>query len=135
MQKILLSLVLLAGLHASAHAQDAERYRLEKTENGYVRMDTQTGSMSLCSEKDGQLICRLAADESAARAGDETLEQRIAKLEKRIAALEAARPSAAAVPSEQEFDQGLDRMESFFRRFMGIVREFEADPATQPDRT
>lgn len=135
MHKLTLSLVLLGGLGVSAQAQDAEQFRLEKTEHGYVRMDMKTGAMSLCSERDAQLVCSPAADESAVPADDATLQERVEKLEKRVAELEGARVSAAEVPSEEEFDQGLDRMESFFRRFMGIVREFETGPKTQPDRT
>ena len=34
--------------------------------NGYVRMDTQTGEMSICEEKSGQLVCKMAADERTA---------------------------------------------------------------------
>jgi hypothetical protein len=135
MHKLTLSLVLLGGLAATAQAQESEHFRLEKTEHGYVRMDMKTGAMSLCSEKDAQLVCRPAADESAVPANDTSVQKRVEKLEKRVAELEGARVSAAEVPSEEEFDQGLDRMESFFRRFMGIVREFETEPKTQPDRT
>lgn len=135
MHKIMLSIALLVGLGASAHAQDAERFRLEKTEQGYIRMDMQSGAMSLCSETDAQLVCRPAADASAPLPADNALQMRVDRLEKRVAELEAARVSAATAPSEQEFNKGLDRMESFFRRFMGIVREFDTEPKTEPNRT
>src|SRR5690606_29834596 len=61
---ITLTAALLAG--AGAHAQDAQRYRLEKSNDGFVRMDTQTGAMSICEEKGAQLVCRAAADERTA---------------------------------------------------------------------
>ena len=51
---------------AVACADETDRYRLEKSDNGYVRMDTQTGEMSICEERSGQLVCKLAADERAA---------------------------------------------------------------------
>ena len=57
-------LALMPLVAVPAHANDAERYRLEKSANGYVRMDTQTGAMSICEEKEGQLVCRVAADDS-----------------------------------------------------------------------
>lgn len=44
------TLPLLTG---TALAQNEERYRLERTENGYVRMDTETGTMTLCQERGG----------------------------------------------------------------------------------
>jgi hypothetical protein len=34
-----------------AWAAEPDRYRLEKTESGYVRMDTRTGEMSICEER------------------------------------------------------------------------------------
>jgi hypothetical protein len=117
---------------AGAQAQDAERYQLQKTDNGYVRLDTTTGAMSICEERETRLVCRMAADESVARDDDTTrLQARLNRLEKRIAALEGKREAA---PTEQEFEQGLDRMESFFRRFMGVVKEFEREEPA-PDRT
>lgn len=124
-------------------AQDAERYRLERTENGYVRLDTRTGAMATCEERGGQLVCRLAADEREAYEDRiDTLDDRIEALEERVAALEAPPAPAAGLPSEDEFEQTLGYMERFFRRFMEIVtsldREFgdEQKPsAPEPDRT
>lgn len=124
-------------------AQDAERYRLERTEDGYVRLDTRTGAMATCEERGGQLVCRLAADEREAYEDRiDTLDDRIEALEERVAALEAPPAPAAGLPSEDEFEQTLGYMERFFRRFMEIVtsldREFgsgEKPPAPEPDRT
>lgn len=119
-----------AALPAMAQEQ-VDRYQLQRTDNGYVRLDTKTGSMSICKENSGQLICRMASDERAAYEGD------LDALEARLKTLEAGRP-AASMPDEQEFEQTLGYMERFFRRFMGIVRDFEQDnqPAQpQPDRT
>ena len=119
-----------------AIAQEPERYRMERTEDGFVRMDQSTGQMSVCRERGTELVCRAAVDEREAyhrEIGD--LETRLDSLEQRIAELEGTsgmRPDAA-VPSEEEFEQTLNHMERFFRRFLGLVREFEQEPA--PDRT
>ena len=40
-----------------------DRYVLERTEDGFVRMDRQTGEMSVCREQSGSLVCRSAADD------------------------------------------------------------------------
>lgn len=113
-------------------AQDVERYQLERTEDGYVRLDTTTGRMSICQETSGQLVCRAAVEERKAYEQDiGSLHEQIEALESRVAALEAA--PATGLPSEQEFEQSLGYMEQFFRRFMGIVRDFDDEPA--PDRT
>ena len=124
---------------APAMAQEqVERYQLQRTDDGYVRLDTTTGAMSTCQEKNGQLICRMATDERAAYEGDlAQLQDRVDALETRLAALEAGRP-AASLSDEQEFEQTLGYMERFFRRFMGIVKDFEQDnQPVQPetDRT
>lgn len=127
---------LVAGLAGSAGSEEIDRYRLEKTETGYVRMDTQTGEMSICEEKTGQLVCRAAADERSALQDQlERLQSKLESLEARVAKLEA-QPSIpqVLVPSDEEVDKSLDVMEKFFRRFMGIVKELDKEDA-QPQRT
>lgn len=130
---------------ATGFAQDAERYRLEKSESGYVRMDTRTGEMSVCKERSGQLVCTLAADERAAYQDEmENLRDRVDALEARVAALEqGGEPQAQdSMPSDEEFERSLGLMERFFRRFMDIVRDLEKDFGTSgpqeepaPERT
>lgn len=114
-------------------ADDAERYRMERTEDGFVRMDMATGQMSICRERGVELVCRAAVDEREAyhrEIGD--LEERVDRLEQRVAELEGA-GLHSMVPSEEDFEQTLNQMERFFRRFLGMVREFDQEPA--PDRT
>jgi hypothetical protein len=128
----LFALPLFGLLCAPASAEgDAERYRLEKTGDGYVRMDTVTGAMSTCREQSGQLVCRMAADERGVVQDDK---ERVAKLENSLTSrLESS------LPSEEEFNKTMGYMERFFRSFMGIVRDMEKEdppPAGPgPDRT
>jgi len=124
---------LIAG---AANAAEAERYRLEKSETGYVRMDTRSGEMSICEERAGQLVCRVAADErSAFQAEVDGLDSRVKTLEARVEALEnslAARLENS-LPSEEDFEKTMSYMERFFRGFLGIVREFEEErPGRDP---
>jgi len=121
---------LLPLLTGTASAQTEERYRLERTENGYVRMDTQTGAMTLCQEQGGELVCRPATDEQATGTSDtRTLQQRVESLEGRVKALE--QDTSAGLPGEQEFEQSLNMMERFFRRFVDIVRGLEQEETPQ----
>lgn len=125
---------------APSVAQDVERYRLERTDDGYVRLDTTTGRTTLCQERSGQLVCKMAVEERSAFEGQiDDLEARIDALENRLATLEAGGRSEE-LPSEEEFEQTLGYMERFFRRFMGIVEEFDREekttqPAPPADRT
>lgn len=130
MTRIALGLMLLAGATGVAVAQDDNRFVLEKSGSGFVRMDRATGEMSICEERAGQMVCKSAADERAAFDAEiERLQDRIEALEKRVEALKA-KPD---LPSEQEFEQTLGLMERFFRRFWDIVREFESE-TNEPDR-
>jgi hypothetical protein len=127
MQRLIASCLMFSLFAIPALAEDTARYSLEKTADGYVRMDRQSGEMSVCKETDGQLVCRLAADERAAyETSAAALAKRLDALEQKVAALEGgSAKSLSALPSEEEFDKTLSMMERFFRRFMGVVKEFD----------
>ena len=115
-------------LSLPAQAQDDRRFQLERTEQGIVRLDTQTGAMSLCNDTDGELVCRMAPDERAA------YEKELDLLEKRVTALEqrlADRPKT--FPDDDAVDRSLSIIERFMRGVISMVREFGGAP--QPDRT
>lgn len=127
------------ALAGPASAQDDDRYELERTEGGFVRMDTRTGEMSFCREQSGQIACNPTEDAQAAGDGDLAgLRRRIAELEARIAALEG-RPPAASMPTEEEFERTMGFMERFLRRFWGVAKDLERESETgnqpAPDRT
>jgi hypothetical protein len=127
--------LLLAGLAGAASGEEVERYRLEKTDNGYVRMDTQTGEMSICEERATQLVCKLAADERAAFQDDiDRLQAKLDAVEGRVAKLESRAIPEVLLPSDEEVDKSLEIMEKFFHRFMGMMKDLEKDSA-QPQRT
>jgi hypothetical protein len=136
MRRALASTLILGLFAIPAFAEDTIRYALEKTADGYVRMDKQSGEMSICKEADGQLVCRLAADErSAYESTTSSLAKRLDALERKVAALEGiASKSPNALPSDEEFDKTLSMMERFVRRFMGVVKELEGDEA-KPQKT
>jgi predicted nuclease with TOPRIM domain len=136
---------LLIPLLAGASATEPDRYRLEKTPNGYVRMDTQTGAMSICEEKWGELVCRMAADERTAVQDEiERLQTELKALNDRLATVKALEDRVArlensmtariekTLPTEEDFNRTMSYMERFFRSFMGIVRDFENENS-QPE--
>lgn len=120
-------LVVLGAVPTVAQEPIANRFTLEKTENGFVRMDTQTGEMSICSEKEGQLVCRLAADER--RAFEETLSDlsaRVAALEQRLK-IETLDVKPDGIPDEAELDRALNAMNKMMRGFFGMVEELRKE--------
>ena len=118
-------------------AQDGanDRYTLEKSERGFVRLDRQTGAVTLCTEAEGTLTCRMGADERAAYDAD------LARLEKRVEALErqvaGGRPAEIRpLPDDAEIDRSVGIMERFMRAFFNLVQEFRSqEDKPVPDRT
>jgi flagellar motility protein MotE (MotC chaperone) len=137
LKSLAVSAVLVSLTAVSAHSQDAERYRLEKSGDGFVRMDTQTGAMSTCQEKDGQLVCRMAADERAAFQDEiDRLQGQMKGLDERVAKLEnsLSQRLESSLPSEEDFNKTMNYMERFLRGFMGIVKEMNKEDAA-PQKT
>lgn len=125
----------------ASSADEAGRYRLERTDGGFVRMDTLTGQMSFCTQQAGGLDCKAAVDERPAAAAEiDRLSRRVEALEKRIAGLETGKPQNA-LPTDEEFERTMGFMERFFRRFMGMMQDFQHEQkpgqpsTTTPDRT
>lgn len=140
------ALFLLLALSGTgvAQAEEAGRYTMEKTDKGYIRLDTKTGDISICAEQSGQMMCKLAADDRRAYEDDlASLNERVKKLEDQVASYGKLPPVVRdALPSEAEFEKSMGYMERFFRRFMDIVKSFEGgsdgggnDPAPAPNRT
>ena len=130
LQHILIPAALVSLVAASAWSEETDRYRLEKSANGYVRMDTQTGAMSICEERSGQLVCKMAADERAAfqdevdrlQSSMKAMDERVTKLENSLSArLESQ------LPSEEDFNKTMGYMQQFFRTFKDIVKDMDKD--------
>lgn len=130
---------------ATGFAQESasSRYVMEKTEDGFVRLDTRTGEMSICRQQGGQLVCRLAADERRA------MEEILADLSARVDALEqrlegpVPMDKRTDIPDEEELDRAMGAMQKMMRGFFDMVDEFREDfedrpelpPEPLPDRT
>jgi hypothetical protein len=134
--RFVLAIALLPAFAWVASAQDEQRYRLEKTDKGYVRMDTRTGQMSICEERSAELVCRVAAEERTALQDEiDRLGNSLKALEERIARLEKA--PTVGLPTEEQFDKTMTYMQRFFRGFMDMVEEYKDkdDPEAVPQRT
>ena len=129
-----------AAIGASAASANEGRFIMERAEDGFVRLDTQTGEMSLCKLQDQQIVCRFAADERRA------FEEEITLLEERVDLLEETfatdgRTLDNGLPTEDEIDRTMGIIENMMRRFLGVIEEFEGKkPEEQagkplPDKT
>lgn len=129
----LASVMTCSAIPALAQDADANRFSLEKTDSGFIRLDRRNGALTLCQEKDGTLTCRMAADERAA------YEEELDRLEKRVAAIEKkqgeGQPPARSgenLPSDEEVERSIGIMERFMRSFFGLVEEFKQQEENSP---
>ena len=96
--------------------------------------------MSVCQEKWGELVCKMAADERTAvqdeierlQSDMKALEDRLATvkaLEERVKTLENSLTAKIenSLPTEEDFNKTMSYMERFFRSFMDIVKDFESE--------
>ncbi|MBM7044546.1 hypothetical protein JTP94_05145 [Rhizobium lusitanum] len=134
MAALLLPAAVLLTAPAFAAEPDATRFQLERSGDHFVRLDRQTGAMSICQDQTGTLVCRMAADERAAYDDElDRLSDRVTKLEKTVAS-----NNGSSLPSDADVDRTLGIMQKFMRGFMGMAKEFQnevPDPKPQPQKT
>jgi hypothetical protein len=145
MKKAFAAALLVAGLCGAsggfaARAESSEpaaagdtangRYAMTPVADGFLRLDTRSGQVSLCTIQKDQAQCRASADERAA------LQAEIDRLAKENAALKTpgslapgVNPKAAAEEEDdRRFDKALDRAERFMRRMMQLFRDPNGKP-------
>lgn len=130
MNRMLIPVLTLGGVFAAftAFAQEPApgRYAMQKTDSGIARLDTQTGEVSLCQEADGEIVCRMAADERTAFELElDLLTKRIETLEKSVG--DGQTSLKPRLPTKEEIDQTMSIMERMMRSFMGIVKDLERE--------
>lgn len=118
-------IVLGAPAFAADATPEAGRYSMTPAANGFLRLDTRTGAVSLCvvNGATNGVECRAAADDRAAL-GDEIdrLTKKNAELEARLAGGQKAAP-LDSLPSREEMGKAFDYAEEFMRRMMRLMRE------------
>lgn len=118
--------ILALALAAPAAAQETARFTLHPVENGFVRLDGETGAVSECVREAGGLRCRSTPDERAAlQAEIDRLAQENARLRAGLTTDQGATDEGAALPDDAEFERALDLMERFMRRFGAIAEDLE----------
>jgi len=104
----------LAPVHAQEDRAltDNGRFTMTPAPGGFLRLDTSTGAVSLCTVVNGRAECRMAADDRAA------LLDEIDRLRK-----DAPPAPRGLLPGKQDMDQALDYMEQFMRRMKRIMQD------------
>jgi len=122
----------------AANSGQAGRFSMQATENGMLRLDTQTGAVSICTFRDDSWSCARIDDDSEAldaRLREMTGENR--KLHDEIARLRSeleARPadgtaepgnSRSAIPNEEELEKAFSFLERMLKKFKGLVEDLD----------
>jgi hypothetical protein len=108
---------------ADSSSSENGRYQMTPAANGFLRLDTRTGIVSLCTISGAAAECRTAADDRAA------LMNEVERLSKRNAELETGAnrgrpaPPIAGLPSREDFGKAMDYAEEFMRRMMRMMRD------------
>jgi hypothetical protein len=126
---------------------DNNRFTIEQTLDGFLRLDRRTGEMSFCRVKESGLSCTATAEERAAwEAEISRLADRIARIEKELAALGAGGSlqddRQLAVPDNErqddtdgdaqaELDRALDLAEKAWLRFAEMIRQLKDELASR----
>jgi hypothetical protein len=112
---------------AQTPAPDNEngRYSMNPVADGVLRLDTRTGQISLCRQKSDSWVCEATADDRAA------YEKEIARLQAKVASLEAElkrQPGGELkLPSDAEVDRVMKFFETIFRRFIGMIEGLQRE--------
>ena len=159
--KIRVAAALAAALTTSALATTASadpaiegkgRYSMAPVEGGFMRLNSETGAVALCTRKGDAWACEPVADTSAATSGAARLEAENKALKDRVKSLEDAAAAGKApvegsdatagapggiskLPTEKEVDEALDYVERMYKKFRDRMQSIDKTPSTPAPNT
>lgn len=113
------AVILLPFLVAPAMAQtppssENGRFQMTPSPNGFLRLDTRTGAVSVCTLQGAGVECRAAADDRAALADE------VERLSRRNAELEAR---SGVLPSREDMGKAMEYAEDFMQRMKRVLTD------------
>ncbi len=136
--QIAMVLILFGATVPLASAKETGRFSMTKVEDGFLRLDTKTGAVSLCTRKNGKWACGSLDDDAHAlektidrlTLENKRLSARVKELE-RLAGrfgkeFEHSMPEPKLdLPKEEEVDKAMKFVEDMLRRFKGLVERLQ----------
>ena len=127
---VILAALALTGTAAGDEAKPGGRYAVQPSDDGFIRLDTQTGAVSHCGRREGVWFCeKLVEDQTALERRIDELAARLDALSKEVAAL-AARPPAVAAPPPAPVVERTDFTTKLMRRFYALIRRMKGADGT-----
>jgi hypothetical protein len=137
----------MPGMTLPAAAQGREapgRYTMQPVDGGFLRLDTQTGDVSMCRPGSGGVVtCQPTEAEQGLPSEVARLRAEISDLKAEVKRLEEiagiggrggpqlnTQPEKLQLPTEQEVDQALDYVERMYKKFRDRLRNL--DNSTKP---
>lgn len=136
-----LTILVFTSPAAFAQTDTTSRYTMAPTENGFVRLDTVTGAMSLCQKAPQGWSCRAMDSNGGAsdrreidrlRAENAELRSEVLRLEQRLAEQKEGDSSDFSsqhvpqleLPKEEDVDEAIDYLEGMIRKFRERFENF-----------
>jgi hypothetical protein len=118
--------VVLAGTAAADELKPGNRFAVQPSDDGFIRLDTQTGAVSHCGRRAGVWFCeKLVEDQTALEKRIDELTARVDALSKTVDALVAR--SAAAPPTQVLETPNFTT--KLIRRFYALIRRMKGTDA------
>ena len=126
----------LAGT-AAAQGDKGGRFAMSPVEGGMMRLDTETGAMSLCKRAGDQWACEPLPDSARAQVQElDKTKRELAEAKATIKHLEEmllgkdgevkpADKPGFKLPSEQDVDQAMDYVERMLKKFRDRLKQLE----------
>jgi hypothetical protein len=140
--------VALVAVAGPKTEEGGARYSMTPTANGVVRLDTQTGAMSLCTGTTGQWSCQdmndsqrtLTAEIDRLRAENKSLKDQLDQTDQTLGLNEpgpdAPKPSAKfTLPTEQDVDKAFDYLEAMAKKIHKRLDKLQEQQERGPDKT
>ncbi len=123
------------------------RFTMHQADGGYLRLDTQSGQMSMCARKEGRWQCEALADERAALQKDidqlaqenRDLKTAVKRLEDMVGVGDPAGSDKRAdkgfggsgpkmqLPTEEDVDKALSYAQRMLKKFKDKIKELGED--------
>ncbi|MGI9405368.1 MAG: hypothetical protein ACR2O4_03265 [Hyphomicrobiaceae bacterium] len=134
---LLVALSVMLGVSATL-ADTSARYTMRQTDDGFLRLDTQTGAVSTCTSQDGTWSCRAVSDDSRALTAEiEQLTRENSELRRENEQMKSELAAKAdndrteslsgrsGIPSEKEVDKAFAFVERMLQRFKRMVEDLK----------
>ena len=136
---------------APPEGERAGRFVMQPVDDGFLRMDSETGAMSMCMRKAGAFACeaipddrgaakepaakeqeRLAAENQLLRAEIKRLEEMLGLGDKPGGERQARRGPKFELPSEEDVDKAIGYIERMVKKFRDRMKDFEGGSRGTP---